>query len=1246
MKFEGTDRFSVNRELGRGGFGTVYEVHDREWDARVALKLIEKATPDSLYMFKQEFRSIADIVHRNLVVLHELHAADQWFFTMELVDGDDFLAWTRPDPIGDSPATQVAPTRSSATTEPTYLDAPTVRDATDGNAVGSGDVSFQGNWLPPVDEGRLRSALTQLAEGLIGLHNHGMLHRDIKPHNVLVSRADARVVILDFGLVTSLGASESAGTAAGTPAYMSPEQAGALALTTAADWYAVGVMLYQALTGGVPFDGPTTSLLVRKIRNEAPRPSVLVPTVPAYLDDLCARLLDRNPQTRADGNDILRALGGQRSISLAWSAEQLPLIGREQETSRLQAAFTAAREGAQSVTFVSGRSGHGKTALVSHFLKEAEQSATVLRARCHERETMPFKAVDGIVDALTQYLAGLEPAKRRDLLPEGAEVLTTVFPVLAKVFDRGATFESRDLGQDARVIRNLAFAALREILFRVAEREPLILFIDDLQWGDVDSAPLLVELMRPPNPPPFLLLATYRKEEEETSRFLRALYEQAARVGVSPREVFVGPLEDAAVTELVHALAGPVVDIVSNASLIADESQGSPLFVHGLVQYLLDGAISASALRISFDDMLRARIDKLEGQARSLLEMVAVAARPIAVEFAFRAAGLDAPDRRVAAMLRSQWLVKTSGRGEERIEPYHDRIREVVASDMPSARWKSLNLAMARALESEGAEPEALIKHYQDAGEQTRAAELAVAAAARAERAFAFDRASSLLRLALDAQSDETKRQGLLVNLGQMLSNAGRIAEAADVILQAAATAKDLDEAFNLRLRGGELYMICGRIEKGMAVLEKVVPEAGLSWPSSTVGAIASFVRWRAEMVARGFRFTPRSVDEIDPKLLRQADTAASAARSLGPTAVIRTMDMQTRGVVLALRAGEPRRIARAISAEMVVSAVFGSKKAPHVAKLLKKAQDIERTVDDADVRLFITVHHNQSQYLLAQFKASYEAVANDTELLDPTTGGRASLESINARFHLLLACIELGRIGECDRRVWSWLKEAGERGDLATECLLRAAVTPMVYLAKNLPERARTEARLSADMWVTTHADLLAHLQTCSELAVSLYLRERELVSSVVDAEKRFSGADIMRVEALLVQHLDIIGRCVIGAGLVDWDVKDCIHRATRIARRLDKLAVVSARASAATLRAGIAALDGQTDKLDGLLASAEEIMIEGDLGLRATSAAYWRAALAGNPDGVSAASQKMVDAGVVSPSRFASMYFPGFVA
>src|SRR5437870_11728802 len=411
--FLGTERFRVRRRLGSGGMGVVYEAHDRDTDKVLALKALTRTDASNIYRFKKEFRALADVSHPNLVSLYEFMSdGNSWFFTMELVRGVTFIEYVRPgfrsrrnQSSGTATlfkSTDDSDANTDHEAQTMELDGPSMRVSTE---VGSGFDSSHDRAASDskLDLDRLRAALRQLAEGLHGLHETGKLHRDIKPSNVLVTR-EGRVVILDFGLVTEVegkGIHDSVNLV-GTPDYMSPEQGAQLPISQSSDWYSVGVMLYQALTGKLPFSGKFFEVMMNKQSLDPPAPIELAPDVPKDLNDLCVRLLRRKPDERPTGRRVLRFLGpGKSSAPTAKRAQPAhpspPFVGRERHVQELMDAFSATRQGQTVTVYIHGSSGMGKTALVRHFLeklRDQEEYVAILEGRCYERESVPYKALD------------------------------------------------------------------------------------------------------------------------------------------------------------------------------------------------------------------------------------------------------------------------------------------------------------------------------------------------------------------------------------------------------------------------------------------------------------------------------------------------------------------------------------------------------------------------------------------------------------------------------------------------------------------------------------------------------------------------------------------------------------------------------------------------------------------------------------------------------------------------------------
>ncbi len=654
-------RFQVLRRIGAGGMGVVHEAIDRVRGERVALKTLSQLDANGIYRLKHEFRALAEVVHPNLVHLHDLFAGDDlWMFTMELVAGAPLDRWVRP--------------------------------------------------LGTLDELRLRRALAQIVAGVSMIHAAGKLHRDLKPSNVLVT-PEQRVVILDFGLVADpepggAGQTLDDDRGSGTPAYMAPEQAAGEAATAASDWYAVGVMLFEALTGALPFSGGAQTLMQRKQAELAPRPSELARNVPEDLDALCAALLVRDPALRADGTTIAALLlddaalqpdgGASAPHSAPRKPNALDLIGRDTELASLREAFKLASAGRAAVISVTGESGAGKSSLVTAFLDElrASEQAVILDGRCYEREFVPYKAFDRVVDALTRYLRQLRDVDAASLMPRDIGALARIFPVLDRV-EVVAALPARP-SADQQELRRRAFDAFAELLGRLRDRHMLVVHIDDAHWIDDDSIRLLEHLVSRPEPVPAMIIVSQRRAIGDglLDRLMRAAH---AGRSLLFRDLALQPLSREATRELARRRLSDVPDCERLAEAVAAESQGSPFFAIELSRHALESKTPEERMAsVSLEQALRARTQQLGGSAREVLELLAVAARPTPLDVLALASGSGAgktdasdtgqaaqatePPQRTLDALRSAQLVRDAGAGT--YECYHDRVRVALIEDV------------------------------------------------------------------------------------------------------------------------------------------------------------------------------------------------------------------------------------------------------------------------------------------------------------------------------------------------------------------------------------------------------------------------------------------------------------------------------------------------------------------------------------------------------------------------------------
>jgi serine/threonine protein kinase/tetratricopeptide (TPR) repeat protein len=836
--------YDVLAELGQGGMGIVYRVHDRRRREVLALKVMRHFDAAALYRFKQEFRTLADLSHHNLVALYDLVGDEShWFFTMEFVEGVNFLTHVRAGGAGEvAQATGPLPATVSA-------------ELAGSTAAGSATP------LTAVQQERLRAALRQLACGVSALHAAGKLHRDIKPSNVLVTPA-GRVVLLDFGLAVELsptGADRAPGEVAGTAAYMAPEQAAGLSLSPACDWYAVGVMLYQALTGRLPFTGSVLDVLQAKQCAEPPAPGDIVEGVPPDLHGLCAELIRRDPAGRPVGSEVLRRLGvapgAEAAVPHAAPEERLPLVGRAPHLAALAEAFAAAQN-RTVICYVHGRSGMGKSALVKHFLDDLEtRGALILAGRCYEQEAVPYKALDSLMDSLSRHLRALPSDESRPLWPPDLRALARVFPVLGEAEGHAPPRRGEATETDRQELRRRAGNALRELLTRLGGRRPVVLAIDDLQWGDADSATLLAELLRPPDSPALLLVACYRSEDTATSPCLRLLLspEGSPEEAPSRRLLAVEPLSESDARDLALALLGGGAGNATQAERIGRESGGNPYFVQVLAQRPGAAGEHQPGGEFTLDGVLREWMGALPEGARRLLDVVAISGQPLARRDAVEAAQLGTDAQLTLTALRHARLIRSSTPADdEEIETYHDRIRESALGHLPATARRDTHRRLGLALEAGSERPDSkrvfrLARHFDAAGESARALPYALAAAEQAHSQHALQVAEDLYRVAERglARADEPTRSRVAEGLGEVLLLAGHYEEAGRQFHSARTLARrDVDWA---RIEGkrGHLAFERGDLASAIDILGGALRRLGKSVPRHSLGFSAG-VFWEA----------------------------------------------------------------------------------------------------------------------------------------------------------------------------------------------------------------------------------------------------------------------------------------------------------------------------------------------------------------------------------------------------------------
>ncbi len=1204
--------------------GVVYEAEDSELGLRVALKLLPGLQPDLLRRFKKEFRAAANIRHPNVVRFGDLFSdGERWFFTMELVHGVDLLSHVR----GIAGAAHVPsvgrPDRDGATMRGPRQAVPD---------------------RPPQDRGTLdepcvRETFSQLAQGLAAIHNAGQVHRDIKPTNVLVT-PEGRVVILDFGLATE-GEARTTFLGAGTPAYMAPEQALFEPPTPAADWYSFGVILYEALTGVLPFDGHAFEILYKKQHEVAVPVCQRDPEVPPELAELCEILLAREPDMRPDPSSILQALGAPGDP--AWGARQAragtsPLFGRSGPTATLRSAFSDAVGGDRVALLVTGEPGIGKTELCRQFLDAlaTEQGATVVASRCHEREFLPFKALDGVIDQLAHQVGQMSPGARAVLVPAIAPLLRHLFPALEQI-PEVTVASAVEIPSDPHELRSRLLDGLREALAAITGASPMVIFVDDLQWADADSLAMFSALLADSRLPRMLFLGTCRGSGRASADWLDPSVRQI--------RIELPPLDRDATLALLQSVFSLERQATLELEPLAETTQGNALFVKELARYALAHDLKTSRLNLS--DLLRDRVERAGTEARIVLDLVATVGAPVP-ELVVQTASEIEPrifSRLVAELLRERLLHASGDLGRERIELCHEQLRVWLSSGLDPSRRRVLAERLAFAFRADG-DPAQVAELWLEAGHDSKAASHLVATGERAMKALAFDRAAEHFEMALKVGTWDVKQRGnLLVQLANALACAGRGFAAAQQYLAAAAQGADAALSLELHRKASGELLRSGHFDKGMDVARTALAAAHMKMPRHPLPNLA----WvRARLRWRGLRCRSGASAPPAAETAARIDLCWSLSSGIGLIDPIKGAYFQALSLLLALQAEDLPRVSRGLAGEAAWCVGRGQAGLARAHRLLAEASSIAEKLGDPYARGVTLLMAGVIAHLVGDFGRSREQLEVAEKVFTQKCAG-AVWELDTVRQFLMEDLYYLGDLVSFQQLISIGLRQATDRGSLYAATNFRTGLANFVWLMRNDPVRSRIETDQAIERWsrqgfhVQHWYNLIAMVQT------ELYLGHGPAAYDLIGArwaELRRSG--VFHIQHTRIAALHLRARAALAAAQQSSGkerpryLKATRQLIARMQRQPDRWAVALALVTAS----GLAEVEGRAHAVKPSLVAAVRELQQNNLWLLAHAARVAGGRhLAGGPADLdpNAARAWMSERGIVNPDAISRVLAPG---
>jgi serine/threonine protein kinase len=746
-------RYQVEGLIGSGGMGAVYRAINLETKQTVAIKRLSQGQrfedttvgDTTIGRFRREFIVMQRLRHPNIVEVRDFGWLDtgEPYLVMEYVTGHTLSTVLR-----QRMAARPLPRTSASPPSGPELEC-IVRV-----------------WL-------------QLCEALDFIHQNGMVHRDVKPANIMLegnpfTDEQFTLKLMDFGLARLTDDSQGftqAGSMIGTATYISPEQALGTTNDLRTDLYSMGVIMYEMATGIPPFVAETPLAIVRMHTEANPLvPMFINPALPDYINAIILNLLSKAPEQRisaaSDVAQLLRAKQAPERIESKARTPSSTLVGRDKVIDQLEDICMRAWSGNKvQCAVIFGDVGIGKTALLTEMnLRAKRHNATLLRGVGSETGRMPYGAV---AEALSSYLSRRKlDDQREELLRDIRFELARIIPELAAPSNRVLPVE--DINPSQSQVR--LFTAVSQLVARIAQRKPMLWMIDDAQWlgndDDVNQVPdaleLLAYILRRNIEAPLCVLIAARPAPALP---VEVLEHAIGRDNV--HTMTLGALDEASARKLAESSLGR--NISTNAvSFIVDRTDGNPLFIQELANTLraerpTPEQIASVTESISLPVPVRIarvvanRLADVDEMQRKILDWAAVYGREFDLEVLASAMSQSADDvaNIVDTLLKRQVLQERRSPRTESYRFTHQQLREVLYGELSARRKRSMHNAVGGALErTTTALPADLAYHFGESGDDGKAITYGLLAGDRARDAYANQDAIKFYQRVLDRASN------------------------------------------------------------------------------------------------------------------------------------------------------------------------------------------------------------------------------------------------------------------------------------------------------------------------------------------------------------------------------------------------------------------------------------------------------------------------------------------------------------
>ncbi len=717
-----------------------------------------------------------------------------------------------------------------------------------------------------------------LLTALVEAHAKNVLHRDIKPGNLILDAADpiTHCTLIDFDLARSTQLDATVrDTAVGTALYMSPEQAGSLDYDVgdASDLYSVGIVLFECLAGRPPFLGDRIGDVLRKhLTVRVPELRTLGIEVPRVFDEMIQRLLRKDPRDRYQSaaamlrdirllEEALKSGDTEPALVVGASDRRQTLtepafVARNEELSAIDDVLAGGRRGDGQLILLEGKSGGGKTRLLTEVMqRSAQEGMWILRGNgSTEVGREPFHILEGLVEEFLAVARNDSRTVARVLqrLGHRAEAVVAALPRLAEVL---GSHNDRPLGPEA-FGEARSIEALARFLDAIGDEcRPALIILDDCQWADELALKLLARWSSSlhgniPGRRHVTVIASFRAEDVAEDHLLRQL-----TPGLHTR---LSLFPDEGIRQIVESMAGPLPD--EAVAIITRLAEGSPFMASAVIRGMVEsGALVAegngwTVEPLAMADMqssshaaafLARRIELLDDATIGLLSVGALLGKEFELDLAALLTGHSAADAFAAAHEARQRHLIWSRSDDSRCIFVHDKVREALLDRLPEETRVDLHHRAAIHLQRH--EPERIFElaYHFDAAKRTESAlPYALAAAEQARSRYSLEVAEQQYRIASRGSNGAPRDTQYRVSegLGDVLMLRGRYDEAEGFFQTADALAVGQFDRAQIRGKLGELAFKRGDMETATVGFEQALRLLGRRIPRGSLAILILLV--------------------------------------------------------------------------------------------------------------------------------------------------------------------------------------------------------------------------------------------------------------------------------------------------------------------------------------------------------------------------------------------------------------------